>query len=91
MAKKDRTPTLEEVQQMFADAGFPVGEWSEKPEKQINKPPLIEKQEEGLKTIKHMLEMQVARDKSTLADAVTELQRIEHGGTRSAKAPGGGR
>lgn len=83
MADKDKNPSLEDVKRMFAEAGFPVGEWAEKPEKEIKQPPIIEKQEEGLKTIRHMLEMQVARDKSALADAVTELQRIEHGGARS--------
>lgn len=83
MADKDKAPTLEEVRRMFAEAGLPVDEWSEKPEKEIKRPPIIDKQEEGLKTIRHMLEMQVGRDKSALADAVTELQRIEHGGARS--------
>mgnify|MGYP000067740854 CR=1 FL=1 len=83
MAKKDKAPTLEEVRQMFAEAGFPVGEWTDKPEAEVKQPPIIKQQEEGLKTIRHMLEMQVGRDKSALADAVTELQRIEHGGART--------
>lgn len=73
-------PTVEEVRQQFADRGMPADEWKERPEGKVGVPPILTRSKGNLEHIRNHLKQQVSADQQSVAAALEELNRLEHGG-----------
>lgn len=69
----------DELLKKLADAGIPRGSW-EKTKTQAIRSPLIESQKGLLLQLEKILEAQVEKDKAQVAELLTDLEKLKHGG-----------